>query len=133
MNAVSLLTLTLWHAQAANVTITPVLTAGAKAVGCVTPGPCVYKAFRIPGFVNAGGTLLAFAEGRATGCGDYSGYHDMVMTRSTASVHTNAHACLPVCLPTHTEREREREREADRQTHRQTTHARTRLSVPLVT
>ena len=132
MNAVSLLTLTLWHAQAANVTITPVLTAGAKAVGCVTPGPCVYKAFRIPGFVNAGGTLLAFAEGRATGCGDYSGYHDMVMTRSTAS-ETHKRARLPACLPACLHREREREREADRQTHRQTTHARTRLSVPLVT
>lgn len=41
------------------------------------------KAFRIPGFVNAGGTLLAFAEGRATGCGDFSGFHDMMMVSST--------------------------------------------------
>lgn len=72
----------------ANVTLIPVLEAGAKAVGCKSPpqggaAPCTYAAFRIPGFVNAGGVLLAFAEGRATGCGDFSGYHDMVVRRST--------------------------------------------------
>jgi sialidase-1 len=65
------------------------MVAGAKAVGCTSPPQppateaCVYKAFRIPGFVNAGGTLLAFAEGRATGCADMSGYHDMMLRSST--------------------------------------------------
>lgn len=73
----------------ATVTLVPVMVAGAKAVGCTSPPQapateaCVYKAFRIPGFVNAGGTLLAFAEGRATGCGDFSGYHDMMKVSST--------------------------------------------------
>eukprot|EP01043_Picozoa_sp_COSAG02_P023152 COSAG02_NODE_1228_length_13776_cov_5.546864_7_plen_306_part_00 len=74
----------------ANVTLIPVLEAGAKAVGCKSPpegkaAPCTYAAFRIPGFINAGGVLLAFAEGRATGCGDFAGYHDMVVRRSTDS------------------------------------------------
>jgi hypothetical protein len=73
----------------ASVTLVSVMQAGAKAVGCTSPPlapateACVYKAFRIPGFVNAGGTLLAFAEGRATGCGDFSGYHDMMKVAST--------------------------------------------------
>eukprot|EP01047_Picozoa_sp_COSAG01_P075028 COSAG01_NODE_12725_length_1693_cov_2.590966_1_plen_470_part_01 len=75
----------------ANATVTrvPVMVAGAKAMGCTSPAlppateACVYKAFRIPGFVNAGGTLLAFAEGRATGCADMSGYHDMMQRSST--------------------------------------------------
>ena len=62
----------------ATVTRVPIMMAGSRSVGCTFPGSdCVYKAFRIPGMVLAGNTLLAFAEDRATGCGDFSGYHDM--------------------------------------------------------
>jgi hypothetical protein len=62
----------------------PVMTAGATAVGCRSPGPCKYAAFRIPGLINTrNGTLLAFAEGRKFGCSDFDGQHDLVATRST--------------------------------------------------
>eukprot|EP01050_Picozoa_sp_SAG11_P037484 SAG11_NODE_14799_length_599_cov_0.994000_2_plen_95_part_01 len=61
----------------------PVMTAGATAVGCRSPGPCKYAAFRIPGLINTrNGTLLAFAEGRKFGCSDFDGQHDLVATRS---------------------------------------------------
>ena len=75
----------------ATVTLVPVLEAAATSFGCTSPpgkggpGKCKYAAFRIPGFVNSGGTLQVFAEGRATGCGDFSGYHDMVTRRSTVN------------------------------------------------
>ena len=61
----------------------PVMTAGATAYGCRSPGPCKYAAFRIPGFINMNGTLLAVAEGRKFGCGDFDGQHDLVAARST--------------------------------------------------
>ena len=48
-----------------------VMTEGDTAVGCLQEG-CTYAAFRIPGLVDLGnGTLLAFAEGRKWGCGDF--------------------------------------------------------------
>eukprot|EP01052_Picozoa_sp_SAG31_P031039 SAG31_NODE_3248_length_4493_cov_1.923760_1_plen_565_part_00 len=62
----------------------PVMTAGASAVGCQSPGPCKYAAFRIPGLINTrNGTLVAVAEGRKFGCGDFDGQHDLVAARST--------------------------------------------------
>ena len=61
----------------------PVMTAGATATGCLSPGPCKYAAFRIPGLINANNTLIAVAEGRKTGCGDFAGQHDLVARRST--------------------------------------------------
>ena len=62
----------------------PVMTAGASAVGCLSPGPCKYAAFRIPGLINTvNETLIAVAEGRKTGCGDFAGAHDLVASRST--------------------------------------------------
>ena len=61
----------------------PVMSAGATAFGCRSPGPCKYAAFRIPGFVNMNGSLLAVAEGRKFGCGDFDGQHDLVAARST--------------------------------------------------
>jgi hypothetical protein len=45
------------------------MRAGAKAVGCTSPPlapateACAYKAFRIPGFVNAGGLRCAQSLG----------------------------------------------------------------------
>ena len=90
------------------VRLVPVMQSGAEAVGCTSGGSCAYSAFRIPGLVNAGNnTLLAFAEGRKYGCGDFGpfpggeglgfkgnlthippaelgkGQHDLVMGRST--------------------------------------------------
>ena len=57
-----------------------------------------YKAFRIPGVVAAYGptangsqphacspVLIAYAEGRKNGCGDYDGQHDIVLKRSTTN------------------------------------------------
>jgi hypothetical protein len=62
----------------------PVMTAGATATGCKSAGPCKYAAFRIPGFINTrNGTLIAVAEGRKFGCGDFDGQHDLVARRST--------------------------------------------------
>jgi hypothetical protein len=62
---------------AANVTLVDVMTAGESSLNC-TEKPCTYAAFRIPGLVAFTGksgedTLLAFAEGRKTGCGDFDG------------------------------------------------------------
>lgn len=62
---------------AANVTLVDVMTAGETSLNC-TEKPCTYAAFRIPGLVAFTGksgedTLLAFAEGRKTGCGDFDG------------------------------------------------------------
>ena len=86
-------------AFAAPVKLVDVMVPGASSTDCSEP-PCVYKAFRIPGFANAGnGTLLAFAEGRKFGCGDFGpppppgkkatgGQHDMVVARSTDSGKT---------------------------------------------
>jgi sialidase-1 len=95
---------------AAPVRLVPVMKSGAEAVGCSKKagGSCTYVAFRIPGLVNAGNnTLIAFAEGRKYGCGDFGpfpdggglgfpgnrthippaelgkGQHDMVLRRST--------------------------------------------------
>ena len=79
--------------SAAQVTLIPVMQAGAVSVGC-TQGGCKYASFRIPGLVSAGNkTLLAFAEGRKFGCGDFGpppppgkagyGQHDLVMRRSS--------------------------------------------------
>jgi hypothetical protein len=65
------------------VTLIDVMPAGLASVDCSEP-PCVYHAFRIPGLVAAPPhSLLAFAEGRKTGCGDFDGQHDLVMRRST--------------------------------------------------
>ena len=62
------------------------MTAGATAIGCKSPGPCKFAAFRIPGLINTrNGTLVAVAEGRKFGCGDFEGQHDLVATRSTDS------------------------------------------------
>jgi hypothetical protein len=80
-------------ASGAIVKLVPVMQQGDTAVGC-TQGGCKYAAFRIPGFANVGNnTLIAFAEGRKFGCGDFGpppppgkhgwGQHDMVIRRST--------------------------------------------------
>ena len=85
-------------AAAADVKLVPVMEAGATSTGC-TQGGCKYAAFRIPGLVNAGNnTMIAFAEGRKFGCGDFGpppppgkhgwGQHDMVISRSTDGGHT---------------------------------------------
>ena len=63
--------------HAANVTLVDVMVAGETSLNC-TETPCKYAAFRIPGLVafeGKGGedVLLAFAEGRKTGCGDFAG------------------------------------------------------------
>ena len=61
-------------ANSAPVRLVPVMETGAETVGCTSGGgpPCRYSAFRIPGLVNAGNnTLIAFAEGRKYGCGDF--------------------------------------------------------------
>ena len=48
-----------------------------------------YAAFRIPGIVNFNkSTLIAVAEGRKYGCGDYDGQHNIVSKRSTDSGKT---------------------------------------------
>lgn len=66
-----------------DVQLTNVMPAGAASIDCRTP-PCKYAAFRIPGLVALPPhTLLAFAEGRKFGCGDFQGQHDMIMRRST--------------------------------------------------
>ena len=96
-------------ANSAPVRLVPVMETGAETVGCTSGGgpPCRYSAFRIPGLVNAGNnTLIAFAEGRKYGCGDFGpfpgggigfhgnlthippaqlgkGQHDLVARRST--------------------------------------------------
>ena len=45
-----------------------------------TPGESGVKAFRIPGLLNIpqAGVLLAYAEGRVEGCGDFDGTHTVV-------------------------------------------------------
>jgi sialidase-1 len=48
-----------------------------------SPNESGYQAFRIPGFVAINETVLAFAEGRKYGCGDFAGQHDVVYKRST--------------------------------------------------
>lgn len=69
--------------EAAEVKLVPVMVAGSTSVGC-TQGGCKYAAFRIPGLVAAGNnTLIAAAEGRKFGCGDFGGQHDLVIRRST--------------------------------------------------
>eukprot|EP00038_Savillea_parva_P014906 m.12358 g.12358 ORF g.12358 m.12358 type:complete len:569 (-) comp2940_c1_seq1:138-1844(-) len=78
--------------HAANVTLVDVMVAGETSLNCTEP-PCKYAAFRIPGLVafeGKGGedVLLAFAEGRKTGCGDFAGQHDLVMKRSVDGGHT---------------------------------------------
>eukprot|EP01051_Picozoa_sp_SAG22_P014283 SAG22_NODE_1709_length_3761_cov_9.920535_1_plen_573_part_00 len=88
-----LLAVRLPSSSGAKVTLVPVMSAGATSVGC-TQGGCKYAAFRIPGLVSVGNrTLIAFAEGRKFGCGDFGpppppgakgfGQHDLVMRRST--------------------------------------------------
>jgi hypothetical protein len=75
---------------AADVTIVDVMRGGESSSDCSQP-PCTYKAFRIPGLVAVGNnTLLAFAEGRKSGCGDFAaGYgHDMVLKKSVDGGHT---------------------------------------------
>eukprot|EP00051_Salpingoeca_urceolata_P007499 m.98171 g.98171 ORF g.98171 m.98171 type:complete len:400 (+) comp15262_c1_seq2:14-1213(+) len=52
-------------------------------VDVFTDGEQGYKAFRIPGLLAVNGTLLAFAEGRKYGCGDFDGQHNIVYKRST--------------------------------------------------
>lgn len=48
-----------------------------------------YPCFRIPSAVTTDiGTVLAFAEGRRGGCGDFAGPHDIVLRRSTDSGRT---------------------------------------------
>jgi hypothetical protein len=67
-----------------------VMQGGESSSDCSEP-PCTYKAFRIPGLVAVGNdTLLAFAEGRKSGCGDFAaGYgHDMVLKKSVDGGHT---------------------------------------------
>ena len=71
-----------------DVTIVDVMTAGDASADCVEK-PCAYKAFRIPGLVAIGDdVLLAYAEGRKTGCSDFAGVHDLVQKRSTDSGKT---------------------------------------------
>ena len=75
----------------AAVDLIDVMLAGASSTGCKEGPPCKYEAFRIPGLIACGnGTLLAFAEGRKFGCGDFGshthkngGQHDLVMSKST--------------------------------------------------
>eukprot|EP01044_Picomonas_judraskeda_P013251 COSAG03_NODE_1981_length_3263_cov_4.269595_2_plen_611_part_00 len=77
---------------------TLVMTGGdAASIGCVPSEAfnCSYAAFRIPALVNAGGALIAFAEGRRYSCNDFgssptgvvnngtNGQHDLVCRRST--------------------------------------------------
>ena len=65
----------------------PVLRAGAIAVGCLSPGPCKYAAFRIPGLIHTrNGTLIAVAEGRKNGCSDFAGQHDLVAGKHPAAM-----------------------------------------------
>ena len=68
---------------ATGVTLIDVMKPGLASADCSEP-PCLYHAFRIPGLVAVPPhSLLAFAEGRKTGCGDFDGQHDLVMRRST--------------------------------------------------
>ena len=63
------------HAAPANVTIVTVFA----------PGESGIAAYRIPGVLSIPGTtiLLAFAEGRKYGCGDFGGEHLVMAKRST--------------------------------------------------
>ena len=64
-------------AHGAPVRLVSVMQSGSEAVGCTSGAGCTYSAFRIPGLVNAGeNTLLAFAEGRKFGCGDFGPFPD---------------------------------------------------------
>jgi sialidase-1 len=47
-----------------------------------TPGESGVKAFRIPGLLSTPRVLLAYAEGRVEGCGDFAGTHTVVLKRS---------------------------------------------------
>ena len=47
-----------------------------------TPGESGSKAFRIPGLLSTPQALLAYAEGRVEGCGDFDGTHTVVVKRS---------------------------------------------------
>ena len=90
------------QAQAASVKLVVVMPAKAVSTGCTsnaagTAEPCQYANFRIPGMAAAGGgVLIAAAEGRKMGCGDFGpppppgkprvwGQHDLVIRRSTDS------------------------------------------------
>jgi hypothetical protein len=64
-----------------------------------TKEKCQYASFRIPGLTAVGNrTLIAAAEGRKMGCGDFGpppppgrtgwGQHDLVIRRSTDSGHS---------------------------------------------
>lgn len=74
------------HIYAAKVILVDVMSPGDTSVNC-TESPCKYAAFRIPGLLVAptkdgGEVMIAVAEGRKTGCGDFSGVHDLVVRRS---------------------------------------------------
>jgi len=69
--------------------LAPAVTARSKVF---VAGQGGYKAYRIPGIVaayprasddNSSVVLIAYAEGRKNGCGDYDGQHDIVLKRST--------------------------------------------------
>jgi sialidase-1 len=53
-----------------------------SSVPVFTQGEDGYAAFRIPGLLAVNNTVLAFAEGRKFGCGDFDGQHDIVFKRS---------------------------------------------------
>jgi hypothetical protein len=83
-----LLAFTLAAVDGAKVELVDVMVAGESSVGCLVL-PCKYVGFRIPGLIACGNqTLLAFAEGRKFGCGDFGshqpngGQHDLVMRKS---------------------------------------------------
>ena len=66
-----------------------IMTSGDVAtVGCIPTQAfdCSYTAFRIPALVNAGGTLLACAEGRRYSCNDFG---------SSPTDHIGDSLCLP--------------------------------------
>lgn len=66
-----------------DVTLVSVMAAGESSADC-SEKPCTYAAFRIPGLVAVGQEqLLAYAEGRKSGCSDFAGQHDLVQKRST--------------------------------------------------
>ena len=78
---------------------------GMISIGCTSNFanhsiPCQYMGFRIPGLVNANGSLLAFCEGRKYGSGDFGpggagmGQHDLVMRRSTDSGRAYSGECI---------------------------------------
>lgn len=64
----------------------------AASIPVFTPGEAGSRAFRIPGMLSfsAGShdVLLAYAEGRVQGCGDFSGTHTVVLKRSLDGGHT---------------------------------------------